>query len=34
MFWTKFAQQGYFRSKMKKVNSIIEFCIFELDLFE
>ena len=30
IFWTKFAQKGYFQSKMKKVNSIIEFCIFEL----
>ena len=30
-FWSKFAQKGYFRSKTKKVNSIIEFCIFELD---
>ena len=26
----KFVQKGYFRSKTKKVNSIIEFCIFEL----
>ena len=30
IFWTKFAQNGYFRSKTKIVNSIIEFCIFEL----
>ena len=31
IFWTKFAQKGYFHSKRKRVNSIIEFCIFELD---
>ena len=31
-FWTKFAQKGYFHSKAKKENSIIEFCIFELVL--
>ena len=30
IFWTKFAQKGYFRSKTKKVNNIIGFCIFEL----
>ena len=30
IFWTKFAQKGQFQSKTKKVNSIIEFCIFEL----
>ena len=30
-FWTKFAQKGYFWSKMKKVNTITEFCTFELD---
>ena len=28
-FETKFAQKVYFRSKMKKVNNTIEFCIFE-----
>ena len=31
IFWTKFAQKGYFWSKTNKVNIIIEFCIFELD---
>ena len=30
IFWTKFAQKEYFHSKIKKNNSIIEFCIFEL----
>ena len=30
IFWNKFAQKGFFRSKTKNVNSIIEFCIFEL----
>ena len=29
-FWTKFAQKGHFHWKRKKVNSIIEFCVFEL----
>ena len=31
IFWTKFAQNGYFWSKKKKVNNLIEFCISELD---
>ena len=30
IFWTKFAQNGYFRSKTEKVNTTIEFCIFDL----
>ena len=30
IFWTKFAQKGYFQSKTEKVNVTIEFCIFEL----
>ena len=30
-FWIKLAQKGYFWSKTKKANSIIEFCILELD---
>ena len=30
IFWTKFGQKGYFRSKTEKVNITIEFCIFEL----
>ena len=30
IFWTKFAQNGCFWSKTEKVNSAIEFCIFEL----
>ena len=30
IFWTKFAQEGYFLSKTKKVNSIIELSEFEL----
>ena len=29
-FWTKFAQKRCFRSKTEKLNSTIEFCIFEL----
>ena len=29
-FWTKFAQKGYLQSKIDKMNTIIEFCIFEL----
>ena len=29
-FWTKFAHKGHFWSKTKKVNTTIEFCIFEL----
>ena len=28
--WTRFAQKGYFQLKMEKLNTIIEFCIFEL----
>ena len=28
-FWTKFAQKRYFQSEIKKVNTAIEFCIFE-----
>ena len=31
-FWTKFAQEGYLRSKTERDNIIIEFCIFELVL--
>ena len=27
ILWTKFAQKGYFRSKTKKANITIEFCI-------
>ena len=30
IFWTKFLEKGYFRSKTEKVNTTIEFCIFEL----
>ena len=29
-FWPKFVRKGYFRSKTEKVNTAIEFCIFEL----
>ena len=29
-FRIKFAQKGYFRSKTEKVNTAIDFCIFEL----
>ena len=29
-FWTKFAREGYFPSKMKKVNTTIELYIYEL----
>ena len=32
IFWTKFAQKGYFQSKTEKVNSTTEFCIFKLVL--
>ena len=31
-FWTKFAQEGYFRSKTEKVNTAIEFFIFQFSL--
>ena len=31
IFWIKFSQKGYFRFKTRKVNTIIEFCIFQLD---
>ena len=31
IFWTKFAQKGYFRFKTERVNTTIEFCIFELN---
>ena len=31
IFWIKFTQKGYFWSKAKKMNSAIEFFIFELD---
>ena len=30
IFWTKFNQIGYFRSDIEKVNSVIEFSIFDL----
>ena len=30
IFWTKVAQKGYFRSKTEKVDSAIEFYVFEL----
>ena len=30
IWWTKFTQKGYFRSENEKVNTTIEFCIFEL----
>ena len=30
IFWTKFAQKGFFRSKTEKLNTTTEFCIFEL----
>ena len=30
IFWTRFAQKGYFGSKAETVNTTIEFCIFEL----
>ena len=30
IFWIKFAQKGYFRSKINKVNTTFEFCIFIL----
>ena len=30
IFWTKLAQKGYLWLKTKKVNNIIEFCMFEL----
>ena len=30
MFWIKFAQKGYFRSKTEKVTITTEFCIFQL----
>ena len=30
IFWTKLAQKEYFQSKIEKVNTTIEFCMFEL----
>ena len=30
IFWTKFAQKGYFQFKTDKMNYTIEFCIFQL----
>ena len=30
IFWTKVAQKGYSRSKIEKVNTTTEFCIFKL----
>ena len=30
IFWIMFVQKGYFQSKTNKMNSTIEFCIFEL----
>ena len=30
VFWIIFAKKGRFQSKTKKVNTVIEFCIFEL----
>ena len=30
IFWTKLVQNMYFRSKIKNVKSVIEFCIFKL----
>ena len=30
IFWTRFAQKGCFRSKTEKVNTTMEFCIFNL----
>ena len=30
IFWNKFTQKGYLQSKTEKVNTTIEFCIFEL----
>ena len=32
IFWIKFTQKGYFWSKIEKVKTITEFCIFELIL--
>ena len=29
IFWTKFAQKGYFQSKSEKMNTTIKFCIFK-----
>ena len=30
IFWIKFAQKGFFPSKTEKVNTTIEFCLYEL----
>ena len=30
-FWTKYAKKGYFQFKIEKVNTTIDFSIFELD---
>ena len=34
IFWTKFAQKGYFRSETEKVNSTIEFCTWQFRLLD
>ena len=31
IYWNKFAQKGYFKLKTEKVNTTIDFSIFELD---
>ena len=30
IFWTRFTQEGFFWSKIEKVNTTTEFCIFKL----
>ena len=35
IFWTKFTQKGYFRSKTENMNNIsIELCILELSRYQ
>ena len=34
IFWTKFALKGCFQSKTEKVNTTIEFCIFNLHFLD
>ena len=30
IFWTKFAEKGYFRLKTEEMNIAIKFCVFEI----
>ena len=34
IFWTKFAQKGYFQPKTDQINHTIKLCVFELPNFQ